>query len=320
MYHTIRLYGSKIINIIQLGSFLQIHTIGALFIQLIRDFFCFHFRECRFFEIRKMDSIRRWMDERYGDFIPATFPPLEQTPDNGPVWVFWYQGEAAMPEVVKICYNSIVANTHDRPVHLLTKDNIASYITLPDYVYDRLNRGELSYTHFSDILRICLLFRGGGIWMDSTLLLTAPVRVDTSAYFNSIKIATGSQTTISEYRWATFFLASVPNNPAFGIIKTIFLAYILEHGKMIDYFFIDYIFDLVYRKNDSFRESVDKIPCTSPYLHQLIFDMNRPFNTEKFNCIKQQTSVFKLNYRLPFYETANGKETLYGHLKNILIN
>lgn len=53
MYHIIRLYGSKIINIIQLGSFLQIHTIGALFIQLIRDFFCFHFRECRFLKSEK---------------------------------------------------------------------------------------------------------------------------------------------------------------------------------------------------------------------------------------------------------------------------
>ena len=312
MYHIIRLYGSKLVNIIRLRSFLRTDTIGSLFIQLIRDFFCFHFRECRFFEIRKMDSIRRWMDKHYGDFVPATFPPLEQTQEKGPVWVFWYQGEAAMPEVVKICYNSIIANTHDRPVRLLTKDNIASYITLPDYVYDRLNRGELSYTHFSDILRICLLFKGGGIWMDSTLLLTAPVRVDTSDYFHSIKIADGGHTTISEYRWATFFLASAPNNPAFGIIKTIFLAYIREHGKMIDYFLIDYIFDLVYRRNGSFRQSVDKTLCTSPYLHQLIFDMNKPYNAETFNRIQQKTTLFKLNYRVSFHETAG---TLYGYLK-----
>lgn len=108
-----------------------------------------------------MDSIRRWMDKHYGDFVPATFPPLEQTQEKGPVWVFWYQGEAAMPEVVKICYNSIIANTHDRPVRLLTKDNIASYITLPDYVYDRLNRGELSYTHFPTYYAFACYSRGG---------------------------------------------------------------------------------------------------------------------------------------------------------------
>ena len=38
MYRTIRLYGSKIINIVRLSSFLRIRTLCVLFIQLIRDF------------------------------------------------------------------------------------------------------------------------------------------------------------------------------------------------------------------------------------------------------------------------------------------
>lgn len=226
MYRTIRLYGSKIINIVRLSSFLRIRTLCVLFIQLIRDFFYFHFKECCFFENQKIDSIRRWMDEHYCDMVPATFPSLQEKSNNGPVWIFWYQGETAMPEIVKICYNSIVSNIHDRPVHLLTKDNIASHVTLPNYIYDRLNRGELSYTHFSDILRICLLFDKGGIWMDSTLLITDSISIPAPDYFHSIKIVTGSNTTISAYRWATFFLASTHGNPAFGTIQSIFLKYL----------------------------------------------------------------------------------------------
>lgn len=320
MYRIIRLYGSKMINIIRLKSFLPTYTLGTLCVQLIRDFFYCHFKECSFFETKKIDSIRQWMDEHYSDMVPTTFPSLQQNSNNGPVWVFWYQGETAMPEVVKICYNSIVANTHDRPVYLLTKDNLASYITLPDYVYDRLNRGELSYTHFSDILRICLLFKGGGIWMDSTLLITDSISIPPPDYFHSIKIATGSNTTISAYRWATFFLASTLGNPAFGTIRSIFLKYLQEYNKMIDYLLIDYIFDLIYRRNDSFRKSVDKIPYTSPYLHQLFSEMNQPYSAERFDRIQQETTVFKLNHRLSYYETADGKETLYGYLKNKFLN
>ena len=188
MYRTIRLYGSKIINIVRLSSFLRIRTLCVLFIQLIRDFFYFHFKECCFFENQKIDSIRRWMDEHYCDMVPATFPSLQEKSNNDPVWIFWYQGETAMPEIVKICYNSIVSSIHDRPVHLLTKDNIASHVTLPNYIYDRLNRGELSYTHFSDILRICLLFDKGGIWMDSTLLITDSISIPAPDYFHSIKL------------------------------------------------------------------------------------------------------------------------------------
>ena len=107
MYRTIRLYGSKIINIVRLSSFLRIRTLCVLFIQLIRDFFYFHFKECCFFENQKIDSIRRWMDEHYCDMVPATFPSLQEKSNNDPVWIFWYQGETAMPEIVKICYNSI---------------------------------------------------------------------------------------------------------------------------------------------------------------------------------------------------------------------
>ena len=320
MYRTIRLYGSKIINIVRLSSFLRIRTLCVLFIQLIRDFFYFHFKECCFFENQKIDSIRRWMDEHYCDMVPATFPSLQEKSNNDPVWIFWYQGETAMSEIVKICYNSIVSNIHDRPVHLLTKDNIASHVTLPNYIYDRLNRGELSYTHFSDILRICLLFDKGGIWMDSTLLITDSISIPAPDYFHSIKIVTGSNTTISAYRWATFFLASTHGNPAFGTIQSIFLKYLQEYNKMIDYLLIDYIFDLIYRKNDSFRRSVDTMPYTSPYLHQLLSEMNQPYDAEKFDRIKQETTVFKLNHRLSYYETADGKETLYGYLKNKFLN
>ena len=63
MYRTIRLYGSKIINIVRLSSFLRIRTLCVLFIQLIRDFFYFHFKECCFFEnqpvLCQKDSIIR---------------------------------------------------------------------------------------------------------------------------------------------------------------------------------------------------------------------------------------------------------------------
>ena len=156
--------------------------------------------------------------------------------------------------------------------------------------------------------------------MDSTLLITDSISIPAPDYFHSIKIVTGSNTTISAYRWATFFLASTHGNPAFGTIQSIFLKYLQEYNKMIYYLLIDYIFDLIYRKNDSFRRSVDTMPYTSPYLHQLLSEMNQPYDAEKFDRIKQETTVFKLNHRLSYYETADGKETLYGYLKNKFLN
>lgn len=138
-------------------------------------------------------------------------------------------------EIVKICYNSIVSNIHDRPVHLLTKDNIAHTLHfLIIFMIDWIEENFHTPT-FPDILRICLLFDKGGIWMDSTLLITDSISIPAPDYFHSIKIVTGSNTTISAYRWATFFLASTHGNPAFGTIQSIFLKYLQEYNKMIDY-------------------------------------------------------------------------------------
>lgn len=64
-------------------------------------FFLFSFQRMLFFENQKIDSIRRWMDEHYCDMVPATFPSLQEKSNNDPVWIFWYQGETAMPEIVK---------------------------------------------------------------------------------------------------------------------------------------------------------------------------------------------------------------------------
>lgn len=87
------------------------------------------------------------------------------------IWVFWWQGELAMPPVIKECYKSILRNCNGRTVVLLDQNNFKDYITLPDYILRKFYEGVISKTHFSDILRVGLLKEYGGMWIDAAIFV-----------------------------------------------------------------------------------------------------------------------------------------------------
>ena len=100
---------------------------------------------------------------------------FEEAVNDGPVWVFWWQGLESAPARVKACVDSIKRNAANRDVIVITKDNVSKYTDLPDYVFRKLAEGKITLTHFSDILRFNLLKLHGGLWMDATLYAVRPL-------------------------------------------------------------------------------------------------------------------------------------------------
>ena len=99
-------------------------------------------------------------------------PKIDKKVNSKNIWVFWWQGKDRMPSLVEKCYQSVIRNKGRRHVILITKDNIKQYATIPDYIYEKVNNGEITLTHLSDILRFNLLNEYGGLWIDSTIYLT----------------------------------------------------------------------------------------------------------------------------------------------------
>ena len=58
------------------------------------------------------------------------------------------------PELVKICVNSIRKNAGDHKVIILTEDNYKDYVDMPSWVEEKREKGIISRTHYSDILKI----------------------------------------------------------------------------------------------------------------------------------------------------------------------
>lgn len=90
------------------------------------------------------------------------------------IFSIWLQGEDAAPEIVKACWRSI---RHNCTQELVVLDDVSlwKWIELPDHIMHLWKSGRMKPAHFSDICRIELLYRYGGIWFDATDFVTSPV-------------------------------------------------------------------------------------------------------------------------------------------------
>lgn len=249
------------------------------------------------YAIRKNRFVIRYLDEKYGSLVPQG--NLNMLPTTSvlslPIWVFWYQGESSMPELIKFCYNSICKHSNGRKVILLTKDNLSSYLSMPSFIIDKVRKGYISLTHLSDLVRVSLLYEYGGTWMDATLFVNGPIEnKNMNGIFGTIKIHPLSKGTISDYRWTSFYLFSQPHSQAMKCFRDVMFAFFRKNNTMLDYFFIDYTFELLYQKNLSFKKIVDE----NSYSNQHIYSLNTYMGNDLKGILCNEwaeTFIFKLN-------------------------
>lgn len=131
-----------------------------------------HRRVARFWN----KAIRSYFD---GQIKKYSFVPLREFPENEKIiWQYWGQGmdnEVMLPEVVRICFASVDKYKGEYQVIRLSDNTIKEYIHFPDFIWKRMEDGQLSRTFLSDLLRLALLSTYGGVWLDATILLTAPL-------------------------------------------------------------------------------------------------------------------------------------------------
>ena len=119
--------------------------------------------------------ISKYIDSRENVFY------LEREAIGDVVWQFWESPKVksrAGNELVVGCLESIeqcLWEGFERK--LLTLKSSLKYIQFPEFVYDKLQRGAPGFglAAFSDILRLALLCKYGGIWVDATILALRPL-------------------------------------------------------------------------------------------------------------------------------------------------
>ncbi len=91
---------------------------------------------------------------------------------NKKIWIFWQQGQENAPYIVKKCIDSWITKNPNWDVIILDKNNLEKYIVL-DLPPEKLTNMPLAIQ--SDLIRLQLLSKYGGIWTDATTYCIKPL-------------------------------------------------------------------------------------------------------------------------------------------------
>ena len=262
---------------------------------------CYKITKLSFFAKLKHKSILNYLNNNLKEYLNDDIVEVQNSriEDNSNIWVFWMQGFENAPELVKKCLHSIKCNCGRHPVIELTKDNIEEYITVPKVIKERLDSKAISLAQFSDYIRLTLLDKYGGIWMDSTMFLAGNFdehMKDFSWY--SIKNYPCKTIYVSDCKWTAFFMACGIDNSLVKKCRSLLIHYFEKNEMLIDYFLIDYIFSLVYTKYNWARDIINHVPNNNLNVYWLKDNLGEKFNRKEWDNITKNSHLFKLNHRL----------------------
>jgi hypothetical protein len=215
---------------------------------------------------------------------------------NNKVWVFWMQGIENAPPLVQRCYRSLQENLKDREIVLITEKNIGDYVQFPDYIMDKLNKGYITYTHLSDLLRVELLIRYGGTWIDSTVFCSGskiPDYMLNSDFFVFQNLRPGDNGSVLNF--SSWLMTSCKNNRILLATRELLYAYWKKNNYLIDYFLVHHfvMIGAEYYKEDWKR--IVQFPNSLP--HVLLLMLFEPFNQEKWDAVSSACPFHKLAYK-----------------------
>ena len=235
------------------------------------------------------------------------------------IWICWLQGEEKAPEIVKMCINSIRKFYQNKyKIVIITNQNIDNYVgensggenNIPNYIFEKRKKGYITNTQFSDILRLCLLAKYGGIWMDATIFLSNKIP---EIIINSDFFAFHADCPYTGNSW---FLVSNKNNILVNCLRALMLEYWKYENKMIDYFLFYIFFNIIIDKNEKCKNEWLKIPVFyDKHCYDLFTIIFQKYDKFKYEAIKEKTAINKLSYKYN-NEAIDKNGTLYEKILN----
>ena len=234
--------------------------------------------------------------------------------ENAPVWVCWWSGEEDAPQLVRQCIWSIRKNAGSRPVHLITERTYSDYLDIPPCILDKVSSGAMCLANFSDYLRVSLLERYGGLWLDATIFCarTVPEECFEQSLF-TCKSQPAQSRYLSRFRWTGFCVGGWRGHVFYRFLKEAFERYWAAEPVSIDYLLFDYLIELTQRHIPAARQAMEAVPVNNLHRDDLQAAMYNALPADCFESVIQpDTALYKLSWRERYAEkTADGRDTIY---------
>ena len=223
------------------------------------------------------------------------------------IWLCWLQGMDDAPELVKVCYESLRKNITDREIVVLTNENLSQYVHLPEYIVKKHERGIIPDAAYTDMLRLELLCKYGGTWIDATVLCTGSEGINDLLDADLFVYQQTQKDKTHFTGMSSWMMSSAANNSFLMVVRDLLYEYWREKDCVVDYFLIHLFFCMVAERHP---EVVEKMPRKGNHIpHYLQRRLADPYDEQWLEELKKHTSFHKLTYRIG--EKAMRKGTFY---------
>ena len=271
---------------------------------------------------KKHESVFRFIRKTLSNDIQTDNNECEIKHDfpSAPIWVCWLQGEELMPDLCRVCMKSLRSHAGSHPVIIITEHNFRNYCYIPQYIISKYRNGIIKPAHFADIIRTCLLYENGGLWIDSTIFVKEdlPEEIFDCPYY-SIKFPNVGYY-ITECKWSNYFLSAKPHSSWYAYVRKCFFIYLQKESFFVDYFMMDYMMKMAYDADVQIKKEVDMIPFNNEDVLYASKILSFPIDKEKIAVLTGSTYLFKLSWRLKPLEQVDGKQTVWSYLKQQYLN
>ena len=212
------------------------------------------------------------------------------------IWVCWMQGMDHAPELVQCCFRSLQRHLADRKIVVITEENYREFVEFPVHIEEKYKKGVISRTHFSDLLRLELLIRYGGTWIDATVLCTGanvPEYILDSDLFvyQCLKPGRdGHDCTISSW-----LMTACGNHPILMLTRALLYRYWETHNYMKDYYLLHDFFQIA---AEAYPEEWKKtVPTDSSAPHILLLNLFEAYDETWLRYVTDMTCFHKMSYK-----------------------
>ena len=224
---------------------------------------------------------------------------------------YWHQGFNDLPGVVKNCYKSVdYFLGEDFEIIRIDFHTLDDFIVLPNHIIQLRNDEKMTIAHFSDIVRNKLLLDYGGLWLDSTVLITGKedilkfISLDNRLMFSRFVFSNPKEHAVQFESWIMW--SRNKGNLVYQIADDVLSAYWRKNKVVGNYFLYHIILTTIFLNEKRFMEVFhwnDRF-----YLGNSL-DLGRyligiRFDVDKFENIKGKTDIHKLDFKVNNFDSG----------------
>ncbi|MGV3090468.1 capsular polysaccharide synthesis protein [Lactiplantibacillus argentoratensis] len=248
--------------------------------------------------------------------------------DNGAIpvmkilWTAWLQGEDEQPVTIQKTISSMEKHSKEYKLNVITLSNLSDYLDVDESIMKLYKNQKISAAHFTDYIRVALLKKYGGVWLDASAYMTRKIPSDIWDYdlllWNKVIDRTGKNQYVAIPFVENFnngFLVGKSQGLFYQFAEEITEALLFDEILKLDYFANFKAYHVGIQHISALRMEWNQMRVINSDGFLIKQFWNKPINdTIKSYLASGENFFYILPYKWQYVENVNNQKTVEAYL------